>query len=376
MINLIWWTQLRGQNYRFISETVRVLALCWRFGLMQGRWNETMKSTTFGAKMLTTIIFQILLMPIIFLLIAGGLILSQRPKVLPHFQNNLDFSGIPETRSVDVPDPKKLKMRDGYMLSVRIYGEAGRGPLLILVHGSGWHGLQFDTLARALSDKAYVVVPDLRGHGEAPERRGDVDHIGQYEEDLADLINGLRQNEEKVVVVGHSSGGGLVIRMAGGPYSDRIDRVVLLAPFLKYNAPTMRPNSGGWAHPLSRRLIGLSMLNTIGIRMFNNLQVIQFAMPQTVLDGPLGHTATTSYTYRLNTGFSPRTNYRTDISMLPPFLFIVGRDDESFIAEEFEPVLSSASDQGSYHIVDGVGHLDIMNRPETIKLIRDFLQAQ
>lgn len=325
--------------------------------------------------MLTTIIFQIFLTPIVFLLIAGGLILSQRPKALPQSQYSLDFSGIQETRYVGIREPKTLKMRNGYMLPIRSYGEAGRGPLVILVHGSGWHGLQFDTLARTLSDKAQVIVPDLRGHGEAPERRGDVDHIGQYEEDLADLIDELRQEEQKVVVVGHSSGGGLAIRMAGGPYGDRIDGAVLLAPFLKYNAPTMRPNSGGWARPLTRRLIGLSMLNMIGIRMFNHLLVIQFAMPKTVLNGPLGHTATTSYTYRLNTSFAPRAKYRTDISKLPSFLFVVGRDDEAFIAEAFEPVLSAASDQGSYHIVDGVGHLDIVNRSETVNYIREFLRT-
>ncbi len=325
--------------------------------------------------MLTNIFFKFLLTLIIFLVVAGGLILSQRPKALANSLDTLDFSGVQDSPSADAPDPRKLKMRDGHMLTVRFYGEAGRGPLLVLVHGSGWHGLQFDTLARALSDKAHVVVPDLRGHGEAPERRGDVDHIGQYEEDLADLIDEVRHAEQKIVVAGHSSGGGLVIRMAGGRYGSRMDGAVLLAPFLKYNAPTMRPNSGGWARPLTRRLIGLSMLNMIGIRTFNHLQVIQFAMPKTVLDGPLGHTATTSYSYRLNTGFSPRSKYRSDISKLPPFLSIVGGDDEAFIAEAFETVLSETSDRGSYHIVDDVGHLDIVNRPETVNLIRGFLHS-
>ncbi len=328
-----------------------------------------------GAIIIINIIYQILLTPIIFVVIAGALILSQRPKTSPYSQETLDFSVIQDTPSVDAPDPKRMKMRDGYMLPVRFYGEAGRGTLLVLLHGSGWHGLQFHALARALADKAHVVVPDLRGHGEAPVRRGDVDHIGQYEEDLADLIDGLRHEGQKVVVAGHSSGGGLVIRMAGGRYRNRMDGAVLLSPFLKYNAPTMRPNSGGWARPLTRRIVGLSMLNMVGIRMFNHLQVIQFAMPETVLNGPLGHTATTSYSHRLNTGFAPRAKYRLDISKLPPFLFVAGRDDEAFIAEAFEGILSAASEMGSYHIVDDVGHLDIVNSSETAKLIRGFLHS-
>lgn len=321
------------------------------------------------------IVFQILLTPVIFLLIAGSLLLSQKPKVLESAEQGLDFSGVGETQLADAPEPTGLEMRDGYMLPVRIYGEVGRGPLLVLVHGSGWHGLQFDALAKTLADQAYVVVPDLRGHGSAPERRGDIDHISQLEEDLADLIKALRREEQKVVVAGHSSGGGLVVRMAGGDFGELLDGAVLLAPFLKYNALTMRPNSGGWARPLTRRIIGLSMLNMVGIRAFNHLKVIQFTMPQVVLDGPLGFTATTAYTYRLNTGYAPRSKYLADIAKLPPFLLVVGRDDEAFIAEEFEPVLSGASDKGTYHIVENVGHLDVVNAPETAVLIRDFLDT-
>ncbi len=321
------------------------------------------------------IVFQILLTPVIFLLIAGGLILSQKPTVLTPSEQGLDFSGIGQTQLADAPEPVGVKMRDGYMLPVRSYGEAGRGPLLVLVHGSGWHGLQFDALAKSLADSAYVVVPDLRGHGSAPERRGDIDHISQFEEDLADLIEASQSESMKVVVAGHSSGGGLVVRMAGGKFGDMMDAAVLLAPFLKYNAPTMRPNSGGWARPLTRRIIGLSMLNMVGIRAFNHLKVIQFTMPQSVLDGPLGFTATTAYTYRLNTGYAPRSKYLADIAKLPPFLLVVGRDDEAFIAEEFEPVLSGASDKGTYHIVENVGHLGVVTAPETAALIRGFLDT-
>ena len=131
-----------------------------------------------------------------------------------------------------------------------------------------------------------LLCPICGGHGAAPEHRGDVDHIGQYEEDIADLIDAARQEGQKVVVAGHSSGGGLVVRMAGGTYRNRMDGVILLSPFLKYNAMTMRPNSGGWARPLTRRIIGLSMLNMVGIKSFNHLQVIQFAMPQSVLGRP------------------------------------------------------------------------------------------
>ncbi len=319
------------------------------------------------------ILISIILTPVIFLLIAGGLILSQSPQPLPSDREGLDFSGILAGEGSVVREPTDVPMRDGTVMPVRLYGEPDNGPLLVLIHGSGWHGMQFDGLARALSGDAFVVVPDLRGHGAKPERRGDVDHIGQYEEDLADLIDNLRQDGQKVVVAGHSSGGGLVVRMAGGAYGDRMDKAILLAPFLKYNAPTMRPDAGGWTQALTRRIIGLTMLNMVGITTFNDLQVIQLAMPRAVLVGPLGHTATTTYTYRLNNGFAPREDYLKDAAALPPFLLIAGSDDEAFVAEAYEPLLSDVNTGGSYALIDGVGHLDIVDNAETVGLIRAFL---
>ncbi len=39
-------------------------------------------------------------------------------------------------------------------------------------------------------------------HGFTPKRRGDVDYIGQLEDDLADLITAKRQPRQKVILVG------------------------------------------------------------------------------------------------------------------------------------------------------------------------------
>ena len=124
---------------------------------------------------------------------------------------------------------------------MRRYGAGGVDkPLLIMVHGSGWHGMQFHGLAKELATQADVVLQDLRRHGVSPHRRGDIDYINQFEDDLADLIKATAQPNQKVVVLGHSSSGGLVVRFAGGEHGEIIDHAVLLAPFLKHNAPTTR----------------------------------------------------------------------------------------------------------------------------------------
>ncbi|MFQ5437407.1 MAG: alpha/beta hydrolase [Paracoccaceae bacterium] len=305
--------------------------------------------------------------------VALGLVFSQWPAPLGSGRT-LDFDGVASHGSGDAAALDTYRARDGATLGLRRYPSGGENaPLLVLVHGSGWHGLQFDRLARALAAQADVLVPDLRGHGVSPARRGDVDYIGQLEDDLADLIELERKSGQKVILAGHSSGGGLVVRFAGGAHGDLIDGAVLLAPFLKYNAPTTREYSGGWAHPLTRRIIGLTLLNNFNIKWLNHLTVIQFGFPTAVLEGPLGATATTAYSYRLNTSFAPRSDYLEDIAALPRFLLIAGTKDEAFNATKYEPLMSGASDKGSYRLIPGVSHLGVVDAQETASRIGAFL---
>lgn len=312
---------------------------------------------------------------VIYFLIAFGLILSQRPAESVSGET-IDFSGQTGASRSEPAPLQTYRARDGATLGYRHYGGDNAGaPLVIFLHGSGWHGGAYDGLARAIAEQAGVEValPDLRGHGPAPQTRGDIGHIGQFEEDIADLAAHLRKPGQKLVLAGHSSGGGLVVRYAGGEYGAMLDGAVLLAPFLKYNAPTTRPNSGGWARPLTRRIIGLSMLNTVGITALNGLTAIQFNFPAEVLNGPEGGTATASYSYRLNTSYAPRNDYLADIGALPPFLLIAGADDESFVAEGYEPLMQAANPNGRYRLLDGQSHLGVISDGRTAKLIAGFL---
>lgn len=306
-------------------------------------------------------------------LVPFALIASQGPQGPNPAAKTLDFSEIlsgTPTRVANAPATQPVAMRDGYGLQVRSY-QNGPGPLIIALHGSGWNGLQFSQLAPRLAGD--VLVPDLRGHGSLPNRRGDVDYIGQLEDDLADLIRARAKPDQQVVLLGHSSGGGLAIRFSGGGSGYLVDRTVLLAPFLKYNAATVRANSGGWAQPLTRRLVGLTMLNGVGISALNHLTAIEFNMPQAVLDGPLGDLATTSYSYRMNRSFSPRADFGKDIAALPPFLLVAGSEDEAFVASAFEPLMKTLSPRGKYKIVADSEHLALVDDIETLKAIQGFL---
>jgi pimeloyl-ACP methyl ester carboxylesterase len=325
--------------------------------------------------MLSKILFHIAISLCITGIVALALIVTQRPKAMPP-REGLDFTAAMSQDLSQAPATQAVKMRDGSALAVREYGTRNsHKTLMVMVHGSGWHGLQFHGLATALSDDAHVLVPDLRGHGFDPIRRGDVDYIGQMEDDLADLIAAYVQPDQKVVLLGHSSGGGLAVRFAGGQHGDKIDHAVLLAPFLSHKAPTTRENSGGWAQVLVRRIIGLSILNTFKITALNYLPIIQFNFPQAVSEGKYGHTTTSSYSHRLNTSYAPRGDYQADIAALPTFSLIVGREDEAFFATQYEPLMTQVTGKGRYLLVEDTKHMAIVDAPQTLAAIKEDLSG-
>lgn len=314
---------------------------------------------------------------VVMVLLPFGLILSQW-SAPPAEQGGINFSGAVPIDGPAAPTDSYLA-RDGSRLPLRWFLSADpAAPVLILLHGSSFHSLQFELLGPALAAAgvASVAAPDLRGHGFAPERRGDIDHLGQFDEDIADLVAEVRRRAPgaKVVLGGHSSGGGLVVRFAGGAYGALADGFVMMAPFLKHDAPTTRPNSGGWARPMVRRIIGLTMLNAAGIRALNGLTVIEFAVKDRRPDDPLGPTITASYSYRLNTSYAPRPDYKADIAALTrPFLLLAGAEDEAFVASAYEPLMAPLTGQGSYVLVPGIGHLGIVDAPETLAALTAFL---
>ena len=82
-----------------------------------------------------------------------------------------------------------------------------------------------------------------------------------------------------LTLVGHSSGGGFALRVAGSPIQNLFERSVLLAPYLGYDAPTTRPSSGGWANADIPRIVGLMALRGIGVTCCEALPVLAFAVP-------------------------------------------------------------------------------------------------
>jgi alpha-beta hydrolase superfamily lysophospholipase len=184
------------------------------------------------------------------------------------------------------PAIERYPARDGSQLAYRFYDSAGE-RLLIFAHGSSYHGGGYHALASAIScsGAAKVALPNLRGHYLSGRRRGDVDYVGQLEDDLIGLIRFLRSRglSGPVTLGGHSSGGGLAISFAGGGRGELVSGYLLLSPVIPTSPTVKGGTAGGWANLHPQRLYGLIMLNMLGIHGYDGLPIRRIQQARAVL---------------------------------------------------------------------------------------------
>lgn len=262
------------------------------------------------------------------------------------------------------------RARDGASLFMRRYA-AATDRYLILLHGSSGHGAYLHAFAESLSGSgaANVILPDVRGHGLAPQRRGDIDYIGQLEDDLADLIGQIRQGkpDARVFVGGHSSGGGLALRFGGSRHGAQADGFVLLAPYLGHAAPMVKPGAGGWAKADLRRIAAQMALHWIGITRHGGVPVLRFNLPEQYRNGH----ETLEYSYRLMRGMHP-DDYRAALrATRQPLMIVVGSGDEAFHAQGFKAGVAPYKPDARISFVEGGSHLGIiMSEPAMAEVAR------
>jgi len=266
----------------------------------------------------------------------------------------------------DLPAIQTYPARDGVKLGYRIY-QGDDAQIVILIHGSSDDGSGMHALAKALRDAgASVYVPVVRGHGNSG-RRGDIDYIGQLEDDLADLVGALRplRPNASVSLIGFSSGGGFVLRAIASPVEKLFDRFIVISPALPPGAPTVRPGTGGWVSLAMPRIIALTMLNRIGIDWFNGLSIVAFAT------SPKAAHLTSFYSFRLAVDFGASRDYLAALGRsTKPAALLVGGSDELFYPEGYAPLLRPVRPDLPITIVPGIGHIGMTVAPEGIAAVR------
>lgn len=285
--------------------------------------------------------------------VAFGTAQPQRPVPPRH----LDLAGLPSL--------SRYTARDSTRLAYRQYPGAS-GDIAVLIHGTATDSSVMNALARTLNaEGASVYAPDLRGHGSSGVR-GDIRYIGQLDDDLADLVTTIRAThpQGRVTLIGFSGGGAFVMRVAGGPYGRLFDRFIVIDPAIVYPSPIARPNAGGWATPYLPRIVGLIVLDRLGIHAFDGLTTIAFAVPP-------GHpNLTAHYSFRLMMNLNSAEYFAELQRTKKPMALVAGAADDQFYADRYATYLKPAKPDLRITLVPGLDHVDMIMKPAALAAIR------
>ncbi len=105
-----------------------------------------------------------------------------------------------------------------------VYRTAGKGPVLLLVHGMAGSSVTWRHAMPALAQRFTVLAPDLLGHGQSDKPRGEYS-LGAHTDTLRDLLDAL--GHKRATVVGQSLGGGIAMQLAY-QFPERCERLVLV----------------------------------------------------------------------------------------------------------------------------------------------------
>src|SRR5205085_10903607 len=276
-------------------------------------------------------------------------------------------------RAVDrstMPPLERFSARDGTELAYRHYRARGAATekIAILVHGSSGSSVAVHALADALAARGIeTYAPDIRGHG-GSGTRGDITYVGQLENDLEDLVAVVRKTSpnQPLTLLGHSAGGGFALRLASSPIKDLFARTVLLAPYLGYDAPTNRPDSGGWASADKPRIFALLALRGLGVNCCEALPTLAFAVPSNS-----EKILASTYSYRLMRNFATR-GYKGDFAAVnKPLTLLSGADDELMLADKYADAVHAVAPSVEVKLIDGVDHMGIVSDRKAVSGIAE-----
>lgn len=264
--------------------------------------------------------------------------------------------------------PFDFTTRDGLMLHGTRYVSKSPHTILFL-HGASGHSSQLNKSIGMIREATggEIFTYDHRGHGSSPGARGDLDHVDQYVEDVADvlkIVKGLKPNG-RIILAGHSMGGGIIQRYAMSHEAKLADAYLLFAPVLGMGLPgEIMPPS---IQPHQSRFLGLFMLNAVGVKRFNHLPAMNFGFAE--FNGHINQ-----YTFTAAISVRP-DNYQKGIAALqkPALVILGGNDTATGVTADIAAAAIREYSHAEVVVIQGERH-HVQNSPNAVAKVADWMR--
>jgi pimeloyl-ACP methyl ester carboxylesterase len=242
------------------------------------------------------------------------------------------------------------------------FTESGAGRPVILLHAFPLMGAMFAEQQDRLSDRARVVVPDLRGFGESPGSAADAPaSVDVMADDVAALLDRLTID---TCVIGGISMGGYVAMAMLRRHRDRVAAVVLMDTKATADDEAAKLNRERIAQatlehgsralrPMLDTLVGPTTRNGRPAVMTTVTSWIESARPESV-----------AWAQRAMAG-RPDSAATLATADVPGFV-IVGEEDHITGHDDALAMASAFTPPAPVHVIPGAGHLSAVENPAAV----------
>lgn len=271
----------------------------------------------------------------------------------------------------DDGDMTYLNADDGTQLAIEDLG--GPGPVVVLTHGWVLGAGSWEQVARRLSTDGYRTISiDRRGCGRSDRPGGGYD-IDTLADDLATVLDTLEV--EDVTLVAHSVAGAEAVRMLSRTGSDRVGRLVLVAPTTPGAPPEAQPGADAIAAAQAELLIDRPAYIRDGVAgFFGSEDAASPAMVQWAVGLALDSSLTASLEIMRTT---LTADVAADVAACPiPTSVIHGEADPTAPIEFTGRPTAELIPDAELHVIPGAAHGLPLTHPDTLaEAIRAFAPA-
>lgn len=249
------------------------------------------------------------------------------------------------------------------------YEDRGQGTPLLFIHGFPLNHQMWVPQLEALSERARMIAPDLRGHGESGAPPG-VYSMDLLAGDCMALLEALAITEP-VVVCGHSMGGYVALAFQRR-FPERLAGLILAATRASADTPegkAGRDQTASKAREEGAEAIAQGMLpKLLAPQTYDDrpklVERVAGLMRSTSVEGVVG----------ASLGMKERPDARPGLSKIRiPTLILHGEDDQ-IIPQEAAKEMQSAIPQADLVTIPGAGHMPNLERPKAFnQAVAEFL---
>jgi alpha-beta hydrolase superfamily lysophospholipase len=248
-------------------------------------------------------------------------------------------------------------------LYLRVYEPmASHDEVLIVYHGGGVNSdAGYDILARQLSYALPVCIflVDIRGHGRSAGVRGEASSPDQIWRDVDSVIDHVRTSfpDARIHLLGHSSGGGMLINYFTRHSSSRIvESLILLAPALgPFSPPDLNRDFSSPFASINRLTFIINAIS--GGLLYGRRAGVRLNFPCEVINARPDFVQT--YSVNMANALTPRNPQRQLEEISIPVTILLAEHDELFNVSRMDEFFRNCCNPNIIsRIVAGSTHLD------------------